>query len=199
MSHLVTCLGSGRGSLSLFWNSAVDVVVEAWSASRDATRLAAGFLKTELAARCRKLEIFGTTEWVKKNRAVPTTHGRSPGVKYIARCYFHDDLPESAAQRSWNLHVPLALRVHVGVCKYVRNWVEEPLPLASARCGALSNCTSTAWTISSGAGSSPSGGPKLSRTQVISSQALYGCLRVSTLCVTREAGIKMMRNLRRTM
>ena len=31
------------------------------------------------------------------------------------------------------MHVPLALRVHAGVAKYVRNWIEEPLSPTTAQ------------------------------------------------------------------
>jgi hypothetical protein len=50
--------------------------------------------------------------------------GRSPGVKYIVLCRFHDDLPPSSALRSWAHHVPLALRIHIGVDIYIRHWVD---------------------------------------------------------------------------
>ncbi len=36
---------------------------------------------------------------------------------------FHDDLPESAARRSWELHSKIAQRIHVGAGRYSRNWV----------------------------------------------------------------------------
>lgn len=52
---------------------------------------------------------------------------RSPGIKYIVLCRFHNDLPASAVQRSWAHHVPLALRVHVGADIYIRHWVNATL------------------------------------------------------------------------
>lgn len=104
-----------------------DAAIEAWFETADQARDAARWLVAELSGRCARLDVFRTTEWIEKHRPVPTVHGRSPGVKYISQCTFHGDLPDSAARRSWGLHVPLALRVHVGVSKYVRNWVEEPL------------------------------------------------------------------------
>ncbi|MBZ6078720.1 hypothetical protein [Microvirga puerhi] len=48
---------------------------------------------------------------------------RSPGIKYIGRLVSHPDMPDSAARRSWDTHVPLALKVHTGMAKYVRNWI----------------------------------------------------------------------------
>jgi hypothetical protein len=57
----------------------------------------------------------------------PTAGAASPGIKYIVLCTFHDDLPARSARRSWDHHVPLALRVHRGAARYVRSWIEAPL------------------------------------------------------------------------
>ena len=104
-----------------------DAVIEAWFETADQARDANRWLLAELSERRAKLDVFRTTEWIEKDRPAPAGHGRSLGIKYMSQCTFHDDLPDSAARRSWDIHVPLALRVHVGVAKYVRNWVEEPL------------------------------------------------------------------------
>lgn len=104
-----------------------DAVIEAWLDSAEQARAASQWLTKHLGGTCSKLDVFGVTEWIEKDRTPPAGRGTSPGVKYISQCSFHDDLPDSAAQRSWQVHVPLALRVHVGVSKYVRNWVEERL------------------------------------------------------------------------
>lgn len=45
-------------------------------------------------------------------------------VKNLALIQFHDDLPDSAARRSWAQHAKLAAGIHVGAGRYVRNWVE---------------------------------------------------------------------------
>jgi hypothetical protein len=74
---------------------------------------------TELAQR----HIFLVREHVEKDEQGFVLGERSPGVKYIGRLMFHEDLPDSAAQRSWRIHVPLALRAHAAASKYVRNWV----------------------------------------------------------------------------
>lgn len=52
---------------------------------------------------------------------------RSPGTRYLVLCNFHPDLPDTAARRSWDHHVPLALRVHAGAARYVRSWVDAVL------------------------------------------------------------------------
>jgi hypothetical protein len=54
---------------------------------------------------------------------LPGGEGRAPGVKFLSLMRFHDDLPEPAARRLWAHHAPLALREHVGMARYVRDWV----------------------------------------------------------------------------
>ena len=51
-----------------------------------------------------------------------------PAIKYLALNIFHDDLPDSAAQRSWAQHAKLAGIVHTGAGRYFRNWVEARAP-----------------------------------------------------------------------
>lgn len=64
---------------------------------------------------------------------LPRAPGRAPGVKFLALMHFCTDLPPAAARRLWTHHAPLALRVHIGMARYVRDWVEqaEASPLAT--------------------------------------------------------------------
>jgi hypothetical protein len=64
------------------------------------------------------------TETVEKD-LLPRPAGRAPGVKFLSLMTFQPDLPGAAARRLWAHHAPLALRVHVGMDRYVRDWVEE--------------------------------------------------------------------------
>jgi hypothetical protein len=72
------------------------------------------------------------TETIEKD-ALPRPPGRVPGVKFLSLMAFHDDLPATAARRLWAHHAALALRVHAGMARYVRDWVlalgPEPLPV----------------------------------------------------------------------
>ncbi|MGG5817418.1 EthD domain-containing protein [Falsiroseomonas sp. HW251] len=51
--------------------------------------------------------------------------GRAPGVKFLSLMTFQPDLPPAAARRLWAHHAALALRVHIGMDRYVRDWVVE--------------------------------------------------------------------------
>jgi hypothetical protein len=54
---------------------------------------------------------------------LPRIEGQAPGVKFLSLMRFQEDLPEPAARRLWAHHAPLALRVHVGMARYLRDWV----------------------------------------------------------------------------
>jgi hypothetical protein len=49
-------------------------------------------------------------------------------VKFLSLMRFKPDLPEAVAQRLWAHHAGLALRVHVGMDRYVRDWVTALQP-----------------------------------------------------------------------
>lgn len=59
--------------------------------------------------------------------------GVAPGVKFLSLMRFHADLPEPAARRLWAHHAPLALRVHIGMARYVRDWVLALAPETAPR------------------------------------------------------------------
>lgn len=66
--------------------------------------------------------VFLVTEIPVLDRLKP---GQRPALKTLALIVFHDDLPDSAARRSWAQHAKLASIIHVGAGRYVRNWVEQ--------------------------------------------------------------------------
>ena len=55
----------------------------------------------------------------------PTPH--ADAVKMVACIQQLPDLPLFEVRRRWDAHVPLALRIHIGAARYVRNWVNELL------------------------------------------------------------------------
>lgn len=62
------------------------------------------------------------TIFTRESHADPAT-----AITLLGRLMFHADLPDSAAQRSWRLHAPLAERVHIGADLYVQHWVVKAL------------------------------------------------------------------------
>jgi uncharacterized protein (TIGR02118 family) len=72
---------------------------------------------------------YVTTEHVQKAASGPlATGGRSAGVKLFCPIRRHADLDHRAFVAHWlGRHVPLALRHHPGLCRYVTNVVEARL------------------------------------------------------------------------
>lgn len=80
-----------------------------------------------LAAACRflgdrALLSLRLDETVEKD-ALPRPPGCAPGVKFLSLMTFQPDLPVAVARRLWAHHASLALDVHVGMTRYVRDWV----------------------------------------------------------------------------
>lgn len=69
-------------------------------------------------------------ETVEKDELPRHATGRAPGVKFLSLMTFQDDLPAAVARRLWAHHARLALQVHVGMARYVRDWVEQSAPEA---------------------------------------------------------------------
>ena len=69
-------------------------------------------------------------ETVEKDELPRLPHRAAPGVKFLSLMTFQDDLPPATARRLWAHHAKLALAVHVGMARYVRDWVEELSPSA---------------------------------------------------------------------
>jgi len=79
-------------------------------------------------------------EVVQKARARSWPLGeRSPGVKGIYPVTRRTGLTPAAFERHWReVHGPLALRHHVGMCAYVQNVVVRPLTPAAPPCDGIS-------------------------------------------------------------
>jgi hypothetical protein len=71
-------------------------------------------------------EMYRVEELVELDRR-PRSLGRTPGVKVMSTLYPVENVTPEQTRQFWNAHVPLALRVHVGMNAYVREWIEEPL------------------------------------------------------------------------
>lgn len=100
-----------------------DAVVELWTSS---ATLAPALLD-ELRAGSARWAAYRVTEMVEKE--VGTSPGwPTPGIKMIVPWFGRPDVTRAEQRRHWDEHVPLANRIHVGVSRYVRNWVEARLP-----------------------------------------------------------------------
>jgi hypothetical protein len=71
-------------------------------------------------------ELYRVEELVELDRR-PRSLGRTPGVKVMSTLYPVENVTARQTRLYWDAHVPLALRVHVGMNGYIREWIEEPL------------------------------------------------------------------------
>ncbi|WP_372617442.1 EthD domain-containing protein [Falsiroseomonas sp.] len=97
-----------------------DAVVDLWGAPETLARALAVLDEATHGAPRASIRV---SESVEKD-ALPRPAGQAAGVKFLSLMSFHEDLPAPVAQRLWAHHAGLALRVHVGMARYVRDWVE---------------------------------------------------------------------------
>lgn len=106
-----------------------DAVVDGWG---DDAALAAAEAALAAAFPRAARAVARVEETVEKNE-LPRPAGRAPGVKFLSLMCFQEDLPPAVARRLWSHHAGLALRVHIGMARYVRDWVtaltDGPLPV----------------------------------------------------------------------
>lgn len=62
-------------------------------------------------------------EHVEKDQLTRSAVGRVEGVKFLSLMRFQSDLSDQAVRRLWAHHARLALEVHVGMARYVRDVV----------------------------------------------------------------------------
>jgi hypothetical protein len=106
-----------------------DAVVDCWGTEAGLAAVA-GSLRGAFPGAA---SITARVEETVEKDALPRPAGRAAGVKFLSLMCFHDDLPPAVARRLWSHHAGLALRVHAGMARYVRDWVtalpEGPLPV----------------------------------------------------------------------
>jgi hypothetical protein len=106
-----------------------DAVVELWT--RPASIGAPALAALPDAPGCR-VAAYLVTEMIEKNAGPPKGWPTS-GVKMIVPWIGRADVPPAEQRRHWDEHVPLANRVHIGVSRYVRNWVDSAVSIDAPR------------------------------------------------------------------
>ena len=96
-----------------------DAVLDMWGEARAVDDALAAVAPRVAGAPCVSVRVSETVE----KDELPRPVGRVAGVKFLSLMTFRADLPEAAARRLWAHHAGLALRVHVGMARYVRDWV----------------------------------------------------------------------------
>lgn len=101
-----------------------DVVLELWLDRRNP---AAPFALFGTIPPGTRIATCVVEELVEKD-AGPARGWPTPGIKMIVPWFGRADVTAGEQRRHWDEHVPLANRIHVGVGRYVRNWVEQRSP-----------------------------------------------------------------------
>lgn len=136
---LPTPVDQPYGSGESLEGDAFDVVLQVWVQDLAQFHRALAPLGGALAERVRVQHLYRLTDTEVFNRFDPRPAGASPGIKLLRGLYLFDDLPDAAAQRMWAHHSGLATRVHVGLARYARHWVDEVLTPGSPRIRGLSD------------------------------------------------------------
>ncbi len=103
-----------------------DLVTQMWFDTIPEAKSTLDDVAVELSAWADQRYSYGVSDTVVLDRRVNHS-GSNSGIKVMRGIFFFDDMPNSAARRSWTLHARLALKVHVGMSSYVQHWVEEKL------------------------------------------------------------------------
>jgi hypothetical protein len=127
------------GSGESLEGEAFDVVLQIWAPRFDAIVRSMLPVAAEFAARTRVQHVYRLIETEVLRAANLPRQGESPGFKLLRGLFLFDDLPDSAAQRLWAHHSGLAVKVHVGLARYARHWVDSLLTPGSPTIRGLSD------------------------------------------------------------
>ncbi len=116
-----------------------DVVLQLWFNQPEESQSVMQSLERDFLERADSWHGYRITDTEVINRTLPTRDGPTPGLKLIRGLYLFDDLPDTAAKRMWSHHSALAVKVHVGLSRYARHWVDEVLTVGSPAIRGLSD------------------------------------------------------------
>lgn len=120
------------GSGESLQGDAFDLVLQVGVASGQPAGPAMASIAEAFARHSRQWHAYRVTGTEVLNRfPIGGAAGKSPGIKLLRGLYIFDDLPDAAAKRMWTHHSELAVKVHVGLARYARYWVDEVLTPAA--------------------------------------------------------------------
>lgn len=102
-------------------------IMESWFVTAEDFRRAARRAEPRLRERGVRFVSYRTTPLLEKDPrfAEAGSDGARPGMTLITPVNWLPKIAREEARRHWDEHVSTALRVHVGLTKYERNWVDE--------------------------------------------------------------------------
>ena len=127
------------GSGESLEGDAFDVVLQVWVPRLQALVAAWRPVSAAVNARTRVQHVYRLTDTEVLYRSEQLQGVPTPGYKLLRGLHLFEDLPDAAAQRIWAHHSALATRVHVGLARYARHWVDEVLTPGSPPIRGLSD------------------------------------------------------------
>lgn len=118
---------SPYGSAESLQGDEFDVVLQVWVPRLQKLVSAWRPVAKEFAAKTRVHHVYRLAETEVLYRPEQLQGTPTPGIKLMRGLYLYDDLPAAAAQRIWAHHSGLAVKVHIGLARYARHWVDEVL------------------------------------------------------------------------
>lgn len=106
---------------------AYDAVIQVWCESLSDFEALSKPLSAKLNEMVELQHSYRVQETEVLNKVGLLTGNPSPGYKLIRGIRFYADMPDSVIKRCWTHHQKLAVKVHIGLARYVCDWVEEPL------------------------------------------------------------------------
>lgn len=106
---------------------AFDAVLQVWVPRLQSLVAAWRPLAQAFNARVRAQHVYRLTDTEVLHKPDLLQGVPTPGIKLLRGLYLFDDLPDAAAKRMWAHHSGLAVKVHVGLARYARHWVDAVL------------------------------------------------------------------------
>ncbi len=110
-----------------------DVVTEMWIEPANAAQSAADLYNStagplvaqSLSSRAAACHSYLVNEVVQKDQQTFALGQRAPGVNLISAITWAADKNDETGPQGWRKHGPLACRVHIGMTRYVQNYIEQ--------------------------------------------------------------------------
>jgi len=118
----------------------LDVVVQLWPHLQCNTVDLLQSLQQVLHEKVAKMHIYQISDTEVLNRQeLDSSTALVPGIKIMRGLFLYEDLPDTAAQRMWAHHSNLAAKVHIGLSRYARHWVDNIITEHSPQIRGLSD------------------------------------------------------------
>jgi len=119
---------------------ALDVVVQLWPHPQCNAADLLQSLQQVLHEKAAKMHIYQISDTEVLNRQeLDSSTAQVPGIKIMRGLFLYEDLPDPAAKRMWAHHSNLATKVHIGLSRYARHWVDQVITEYSPKIRGLSD------------------------------------------------------------